>query len=145
MNAPSATPSGRVSSPSGLRPSWTLKPPADLPSSSPALHFVPRRHGCQLEQGAVAARVAVGELAVAVVPVHLEQPFLDAMVEPGAAEDELAEPVDERLAPNERELLPVAHELPPQRASRLLDDPVRSELDEIGGLVLVEVVALHEP
>ena len=61
---------------------------------------MPGRHGRELEQGPVAARVAVRELGFLVVPVHLEQPLLDAMVEPGAAEDELAQPVDERLAAN---------------------------------------------
>ncbi len=60
---------------------------ADL---APELHLVPRRHGRELEQGSVAARVAVGELALAVVPVDLEHPLLHAVVEPGAAEDQLA-------------------------------------------------------
>jgi len=80
---------------------------------------VPGRHRRQLEQGTVAARVAVAELALLLVPVHLEQALLDAMVEPGAAEDELPEPVDERLAFDERELLPVADEVPTQGASVL--------------------------
>ena len=113
--------------------------------SAPELDFVPRGHGRELEQGAVAAWVAVAELAFLLVPVHLEQPFLDAVVEPGAAEDELPEPVDERLALDERELLPVAHEVAAQRAPRLIDPSVGRQLHEVLDLVLVQVVALDEP
>src|SRR5581483_11086073 len=61
---------------------------------APVLELVPRGHGGELEQGAPAARVAVAEVGAVVVPGHLEQALLDAMVEPGAAEDELAQPVD---------------------------------------------------
>ena len=39
--------------------------------------------------------LGVGELAAVVVPHDLEHPLLDAVVEVRAAEDELAEPVDE--------------------------------------------------
>src|SRR5439155_653843 len=67
------------------------------------LQLVPRRHRCQLEQGAAAARIAVAEVGAIVVPGDLEEPFLDAVVEPRAAEDELAQPVDERFAVDERD------------------------------------------
>ena len=77
-------------------------------------------------------RLRVGELAALVVPRDLEQALLDAMVEVRAAEDELAEPVDERLAVDEREALPVANEVRPERAARLGDAPVGGELDEVG-------------
>jgi ribosomal protein S18 acetylase RimI-like enzyme len=46
---------------------------------------VPRGHWRELEQGAVAARVAVRELPFIVVPVHLEQPFLHAWKSNAAA------------------------------------------------------------
>src|SRR5215208_6691381 len=75
---------------------------------APKLHLVPRGHGRELEQSAVTPWIAVRELALAVVPVDLEQPLFHSVVAPAAAEDELAEPVDERLAADERELLPVA-------------------------------------
>src|SRR6185312_16236380 len=74
------------------------------------LELVPARHGRELEQGARAARVAVGELGVVVVPDDLEQALLDAVVEPRAAEDQLAQPVHERLAAYQRDALPVADE-----------------------------------
>ena len=105
---------------------------------------MPGRHGRELEQRAAAARVAVGELGGVLVPGDLEQALLHAVVEPGAAEHELAQPVDERLAVDEREALPVAHEVPPEGAARLVDPPLGGELDEVGGLVLVEVVRLDE-
>ncbi len=66
------------------------------------------------------------------------------MVEPGAAEDQLAEPVDERLALHERYPLPVPEEVDAEAALRLDDAAVGDEFDEIGGLVLVEVVRVDE-
>src|SRR5215510_3015507 len=63
---------------------------------APELQLVPggdRRH---LEQGTVATpRVDVGELARLVLPGDLEPTVFDPVVEPGAAEDELPQPVDE--------------------------------------------------
>ena len=109
------------------------------------LHLVPRGHGRELEQGAIAAWVAVAELAFLLVPVHLEQALLDAVVEPGAAEDELAEPVDERLSLDERDALPVAHDVPAEVASRLLDPAVGRQLDEVVDLLRIELVAAYQP
>src|SRR5205823_2298581 len=106
------------------------------------LELVPARHGGELEERTAAARVAVGELGVRLVPDDLEQVLLDAVVEPGAAEDQFAQPVDERLALDERDALPVPDEVPPERAARLVDAPLGGELDEVGGLVVVELVRL---
>ena len=100
--------------------------------------------GAELERRAVAAGVAIAELGFGFVPVHVQQALLHPVVEPGAAEDELAQPVDEGLALHERELLPVAHEVAPQRAARLFDPSVGCELDQVLGLVLVQVVALDQ-
>ena len=80
-----------------------------------------------------------------VVPVDLEEPFLDAMVEPRAAEDELLQPVDERLAADERERVPVRDEVLAERAARLRDRVALDELDEVGGLVGVELGRGDEP
>ena len=63
---------------------------------------MPARGGEELEQGAAAVRVGEREVLPLVVPVHLEQSLLHAVVEPRAAKDELLEPVDERLAVSER-------------------------------------------
>src|SRR5919204_1787022 len=111
---------------------------------APELHLVPRRHRRELEERAVTARIAVAEVGPLVVPRDLEHPFLHAVVEPRAAEDELAEPVDERLAPDERDSFPMPDQVAAESAPRLLDPPVRRELDEVGGLVGIEVVVVQE-
>src|SRR5687768_6616791 len=61
--------------------------------STAELELVPRRHGCELEQRTAAARLRVAEVGALLVPGDLQQTLLHAMVEPGAAEDELAQPV----------------------------------------------------
>ncbi len=106
---------------------------------------MPGRHRRELEQRAAAARVAVGELGAVVVPDDLEQALLDAVVEPGAAEDELAQPVDERLALDEGDTLPVANEVAAERAAGLVDAALRRQLDEVGRLVVVQLVRLEQP
>ena len=76
---------------------------------SPAeLKLVPRRHGRELEQRPAAAGMLVGELGLRLVPDDLERAALHLVVEPRAPEHELAQPVDERLAADERDALPVA-------------------------------------
>ena len=129
------------------RPSASRAPAtARLSGSQRAeLERVPGRRRGELEQRAAALRLRVGELAALVVPGDLEQALLHAVVEVRAAEHELAEPVDERLAVDEREALPVADEVRPERAARLRDPAVRGELDEVGDLVVVEVVRRDEP
>ena len=66
------------------------------------------------------------------------------MVEPGAAEDELLQPVDERLALDEGDVLPVANEVAAERAAGLLDRVPLHELDQVGRLVVVELVPSEE-
>src|SRR5213078_4427759 len=112
---------------------------------APVLQLVPRWDRSQLQEGPPAVRVLVGELGVGVVPDDLERAALDLVVEPGAAEDELAQPVDERLAADERDALPVAREVAAEPRFRLLDQALGRERDEIRGLVLVELVRLDEP
>jgi single-stranded-DNA-specific exonuclease RecJ len=105
---------------------------------------VPGRHGRELEERAAAARVPVAELGILVVPRHLEQILLDALVEPRAAEDQLAEPVDEGLVAYEGDPLPMPHEVVAERASRLFDDAVGSQLHEVAGLVRLELAGLDQ-
>src|SRR5581483_3313849 len=114
------------------------------PSTS-ELQLVPRGDRRELEQRAPAAGVLVGELRLAVVPDDLERAALHLVVEPRASEDQLPQPVDERLALHEREPLPVAGEVAPEARLRLVDQPLRSERDEVGRLLLVELVHLDEP
>src|SRR5205814_2887873 len=115
----------------GPRPRASAGSPAEL-------ELVPGRNGRKLEQGSVAARILVAEVGVLVVPGHLEQPLLHAVVEPRAAEDELAQPVDERLAVDERQALPVADDVAAEPAPRLVDQTAVDELDQVAGLVLVQ-------
>src|SRR5262249_51461657 len=114
------------------------------PRLSLELELVPTRDGGELQQGTAAVWMLVGELRVGVVPDDLERAALDLVIEPGAAEDELAEPVDERLAADERHPLPVAREVAAESRFRLLDHALRGERDEVGGLLLVELVRLDE-
>src|SRR5437870_1340524 len=89
--------------------------------SWPVLELVPARGRQQLEQRPSAVRVVVGELGRLLVESDLELSLLHAMVEPCAAEDELLQPVDEGLAADEGDLLPVANEVPAERRARFLD------------------------
>src|SRR5207244_4870622 len=93
---------------------------------------------------ATAARVAVGELRRLLVPADLQLSLLHAMVEPRAPEDQLLQPVDERLAVDEGDVLPVANEIAAERAARLLDGVALHELDQVGRLVVVQLVACQQ-
>src|SRR6185436_21125434 len=63
-----------------------------LEVAAPELQRPPRRRRRQLEERTATRRFRVGELAALVLPDHREEPFLHAVVEVRAAEDELAEP-----------------------------------------------------
>ena len=82
--------------------------------------------------------------AVLLVEPDLELPLLHAVVEPGAAEDDALQPVDERLAVDEGDVVPVPNEIAAERAARLLDPVALDELDQVGRLVVVELVASEE-
>jgi hypothetical protein len=105
---------------------------------------VPGRNGSQLEEGATPAWIAVAELGAVLVPQHLEQILLDALVEPCAPEDELPQPVDKGLVPYERDPIPVADDVLAEVAAGIRDRPLRGELDEVGGLVRVELARLDQ-
>jgi hypothetical protein len=120
--------------------------PASVPAggvapSAPKLERVPGRDGSELEQRAPATGVSVGEVSGDVVPRDLEQALLDAVIQPGAPEHELPDPVDKGLAVHDREAFPVADEVGAERAARFVDASVGRELDEIRGLVEVELVS----
>ena len=101
---------------------------------------MPGRHRRELEQRAPATGLGVAEVAALLVPGDLEQPFLDAVVEPGATEDVLAQPVDERLSLQQADTLPVADEVAAERAAGVGDAAVGGELDQVCGLVVIQVV-----
>src|SRR2546429_8018027 len=105
-------------------------------SSAPVLELVPARRGEELEQRAATVRVREREVLPLVVPAHLEQALLHAVVEPRAAKDELLEPVDKRFAAHEGEGVPVANGIFAERAARCFDRVPLDEFGEIGGFVL---------
>src|SRR5438105_6411871 len=100
-----------------------------MSSGALELAVVPGGRGRSLEQRSPTTRVAVGEVRALLVPGDLEEPALHAMVEPRAAEHELAQPVDERLALDRRDRLPVADDVPAELGARRLDEAGRDELD----------------
>jgi hypothetical protein len=117
-----------------------------VPAPSAAeLERVPGRYGSKFEKRPAAPGIPVREVGGVVVPGDLEQALLHAVVEPRAPEDELADPVDERLPVDDREAFPVADEVEPEGAAGLVDAPVRRELDEVGGLFFLELVAAQQP
>src|ERR671931_1192257 len=112
---------------------------------APELELVPRGRGRELEQSPRAARFEVREVRSTIIPGDIQPAVLDPVVEPCAPEDELAQPVDERLAVDQREPLPVAHEVAAELAAGLLDHPVGGQLDEVFRLLLVELVVVDDP
>jgi holliday junction DNA helicase RuvB len=140
------TPRGRIVTELGrARAATAVADEASLFSLlAPVLELVPGRHGRQLEQGAAAARVPVAEIGHAVVPRDLEEVLLHAVIEPGAAEDQLAQPVDQRLVADQRDAFPVPNQVSAQRAARLGDVAVGRQLDQIGGLFLLQLARLDE-
>jgi hypothetical protein len=113
--------------------------------SAAELEGVPGGNWRKFEQRPAAPGVAIGEVGGIVVPRNLEEALLDSVVEPGATEDELADPVDERLPVDDREPFPVADEVVPEHAAGLVDPPVRGELDEVGGFLVLELVPAQQP
>ena len=106
---------------------------------------MPGGHRGELEQHPPALGLRVAEVPGVVDPGDVEQPLLHTVVEPGAAEHELPQPVDERLAVHERHAFPVADEVEAEPALRVGDASVGNELDEVGDLVLLEIVRADQP
>ena len=88
--------------------------------------------------------VPVAELGAALVPGDLEEVLLHPVVEPGAAEDQLSEPIHERFVTHDGQSLPVVDEVVAELRLRVRDASVRGQLDEVGGLILLELARLHE-
>ena len=66
------------------------------------------------------------------------------MVEPRAPEDQLAQPVGERVAVEAVELPGVRGQVAPEPAAGVVDPAGAGELDQVGGLVEGEVARGHE-
>src|SRR5437763_15001024 len=101
---------GRGSGGGSCRPaSWRCFAEPAREQLAPVLQLVPGRDRRHLQQGAVAARVDVRELARLVLPGDLEPAVLDPLVKPRDTVDELAKPIADRLDAYERKLLHVTH------------------------------------
>src|SRR5438105_15504370 len=82
-------------------------------------HRRPRRHRGELEQRRGVGRHPVVEAARALVEADLEHAGLDAVVEPRAAEDQLTQPIAERLRVQAVDLVQVLGQIPAELALRL--------------------------
>ena len=105
---------------------------------------MPGRNGRELEESPASAGIAVAKLRAPLVPGDLEEVLLDAVVEPRAAEDQFSEPIDERFVPHDGEPLPVPDEVVSELAPRVRDPSVGGQLDEVAGLVLLQLPGLDE-
>ena len=105
---------------------------------------MPGRDRRELEQRAPSPRIPVAELGAALVPRDLEEILLHPVVEPGATEDQFSEPIHERFVTHDGQSLPVVDKVVAELRLRVSDPSVRGQLDEVGGLVLLELACLHE-
>ena len=91
------------------------------------------------------ARREVDERARLVVERHLQLPFDEAQIEPGAAEHQLAQPVHEALTVECEHLVAALKKILAQRADRELDAAARDQLHQVGALVLVSMPGSTNP
>src|SRR6185437_7401595 len=105
----------------------------------------PRGLGCQLDRLARArgVRLHVGEAAGLVVEGDAQLALLDALVEPGAAEHQAPEPVDQRALGRSDELRPAVVDVFAQRRGRVDDLAVDGQVDEVFELLRAEAAG-HE-
>jgi hypothetical protein len=75
---------------------------------------------------------------------HVELAFLDALVQPGGAEDEPPQPVDQRAVAGADELGPAVVDVLAQCAGRVLDLAIDGEVHQVLELRVVQAAA-HEP
>ena len=98
----------------------------------------PRGLGRQLDGLAVAVRLDVHEGAGLDVELDVELALLDALVEPGGAEDEAAQPVHERAVRRADQLGPAVVDVLAEAGGRLLDLAVDGERHEVLELGVVQ-------
>ncbi len=94
----------------------------------------------ELDQILAAVRLDVAEGLGALVEDDVELPLLDALVEPGAAEDEPAQPVDEAAVGGADQLLPVLVDVLAESGAGLGDLAADGEVEEVVELLLAEAL-----
>src|SRR5580704_173008 len=99
---------------------------------------IPTRLGRELDRLAAAVRLHVHEGVDLAVERDVELALLDALIEPGAAEDETSQPVHQRALGRADELGPALVDVLAQRRCRLGDLAVDDQVDQILGLILLD-------
>src|SRR3954447_1483508 len=115
--------------------------PAPRSASRRVRHAAPARLGGELDGLAVAVGLDVGEGERVGVVGDVELTLLDALVEPGAAEDQSPQPVDEGAVGGADELGPAVVDVLAEGGGRVLDLAVDGEVDQILQLLLLEAAA----
>src|SRR6185369_7060140 len=90
---------------------------------------------------AVAVGLDVGEALLVGLEAHVELALLHALVQPGRAEDEPPQPVDQRPIARPDQLGPAVVDVLAQRAGGILDLAVDGEVHEVLELRVVEPAA----
>ncbi len=97
--------------------------------SDPArLEVLYRRKATRRQLGSLASSIISGP---ALVEGDVQFAFLDPLVEPGAAEDEPAQPVDETLVAGSGQVLPVMGDVDAQFRARLLDLAGNGQMEQV--------------
>src|ERR1700712_2620307 len=95
----------------------------------------PRRLLRELDELGAAVGLDVAEGLGALVEDDVELALLDALVEPGAAEDEAADPVDEAAVGGTDQVLPVLVDVFPEGGAGLGDLTADGEVEEVVDLL----------
>src|SRR4029077_16856797 len=99
----------------------------------------PARLGREFDGLAAAIGLDVNEGAAVVIQEDVELTSLDALVEPGAAEDEAPQPVHQRTIRGTDELGPALVHVLPERRRGIADLAVDNQVDQVLGLVVRDV------
>src|ERR1700709_1163795 len=101
----------------------------------------PRRLLGELDELGAAVRLDVAESLGALVEDDVELTLLDPLVEPGAAEDEAPDPVDEATVGGTDQVLPVLVDVFPEGRAGLGDLAAHREVEEVVDLLLGQPLA----
>ena len=105
-------------------------------TSAPVRDSAPGRLLGELDELGAAVGLDVAEGLGALVEDDVELTLLDPLVEPGAAEDQTAQPVHQRALGGADELGPAVVDVLAQRRRRIGNLAVDDEVDQVLGLVV---------
>src|ERR1700760_2081811 len=107
-------------------------------ASAPVRNSAPAGLLGELDQLGAAVRLDVAEGLGPLVEDDVELALLDPLVEPGAAEDEAPDPVDEAAVGGTDEVLPVLVDVFPEGGAGLGDLAADREVEEVVDLLLAQ-------